>query len=77
MEHPREELAHQDKGGAGAGGARCCLDSPAVAAAEANEADICTIQQIKVRYCHQNGEFLLTARQFSLSGAANSTILAS
>ncbi len=28
-------------------------------------------------HCHQNGEFLLAARQFSPPGAANSTILAS
>jgi hypothetical protein len=40
-------------------------------AAEADNADICTVQQIKVQYCHQNGEFLLAARQFSLPGAAN------
>jgi hypothetical protein len=46
-------------------------------AAEANDADICTIQQIQVQSCHQNGEFLLAARQFSPPGAANSQFLAS
>jgi hypothetical protein len=56
----------------GAGEARCCLDSPVALAVEAKDADICTIQHIKVQYCHQNGEFLLAARQFSPPGAANS-----
>jgi hypothetical protein len=55
------------------GGALRCSDSPVAAVAEAKEdADISTIQQIKVQYCHQIGELLLAARQFSPLGAANS-----
>jgi hypothetical protein len=58
---PRGELAHQDRSGAGAGGACHCLDSLAAAAAEADNADICTLLQIN-----------LQVRQFSPPGAANS-----
>jgi hypothetical protein len=48
------------------------LDSPAaVVAAEADDADICTILQINM-YRYQNGEFLLAARHFSPRGVANS-----
>jgi hypothetical protein len=43
---PKGESVHLDRGGTGAGGARCCSDSPAATAAEANDADICTILQI-------------------------------
>jgi hypothetical protein len=48
------------------------------AASEAkDDADICTVQQIKVQYCHQNGEFLLAARQIFTAGSSKLKILAS
>ncbi len=69
---------HQDRDSTGAGGAHRCSDSPVAAASETKDnADICTVQQIKVQYCYQNGEFLLAAKQIFTAGSSKLTMLAS
>jgi hypothetical protein len=54
----------------GAGGAHCCSDSLVAVVAEAIDADICTVQQIKVQYCHQNGEFFVSCETIFTAGSS-------
>jgi hypothetical protein len=60
------ESAHHDRGSAGA---------LAAAVAEVDDANICTIQKIKVQYRHQHGGFFVSRKTMFTAGSSKLTIL--